>query len=301
MKNYNDLAERHRDRIPGEFNRWVRHFGIQEEIAPILYTVATWVKHCSWPAASEEQRALACMDLAVSFFYLDDYQHEDYPELFSEFRRNLTGEQARSTRPIVHAHADLIRRLRESRQSMEKFIELRGQLLDEYLLRNSVMRGTASADFDRYWQCRLVTIYVQQWMELWFLIWDFPLAPEEHSSPLLHSAMQSATVFYFLGNDLYSYKRDAAKGEPNLVCLWRYQHAVSTEEAASAIDRMRREALDRFNKAFTVLTGERSPENLKQCGHLLQHLVNQATTARHDNPERYVKPDQLLNSEVQPP
>jgi hypothetical protein len=295
MGSYEELVEQHRDRVPGGFDRWVRDFGIQHEVAPVLYTVVTWVKYCSWVDAPEEHQVLACMDLSISFFFLDDYQNEDYPELFEEFRRNLNGEPHRSSRPVVLAHADLLRRLRAFGRPMESFLEIRRRLLDEYMLRNAVMRGKAKVGFDRYWQCRMVTIDVQQWFELWLVMWDYRLSDAERSNQTLNDAIRLAATFFFLGNDLYSFERDAAKGEPNLVCLWRDDKHVSLVDAASSIDQMRVQALGDFYAAIDVLTASDS-ESLRQCGHLLRRFVDHAANARHDNPERYVKPDHLLTS-----
>lgn len=294
MASYDELVEQHRDRVPEGFDRWVRDFGIQEDIAPILFTVVTWVKYCSWVDSTEEQQVLACMDLAISFFYLDDYQQEDYADLFDEFRRNLDGQEPRSSRPSVLAHADLLGRLRALGRPMDDFIGIRRRLLDEYLLRNGAMRGKATLTFDRYWQCRLVTIDVQQWVELWLLLWDYRLSPEERSNQTFVDAIRLAATFFFLGNDLYSFERDKAKGEPNLVCLWQDEHGVPLKEAASEIDRMRARALDDFHAATDALIADGSPKNLQHCGHLLRRFVDHAAPARHDNPERYVKPDQLV-------
>ncbi|MCX4242471.1 terpene synthase family protein [Paraliomyxa miuraensis] len=297
MADYYQLVEKHRDRVPIGFDRWVHHFGIQDDVSPILFTVVTWVKYCSWADATEEQHVLACMDLAISFFYLDDYQEDDYPDLFDDFRRNLKGEEPLSRRPAVLAHADLLRRLRALNRPMDDFLAIRLRLLDEYMLRNAAMRGRARLTFERYWQCRLVTIDVQQWVELWLLLWDFRLTSEERSNRELNDAVRLAATFFFLGNDLYSFERDAAKGEPNLVCLWRDERGVSLAQAASAIDGMRVEALDEFYARVDALVGESSAEHLRHCGRLLRRFVDHAATARHDNPERYVKPDQLLSPE----
>lgn len=296
MGGYAELAELHRDRVPPGFDQWVRDFGIEEDIAPILFTVTTWVKYCSWIEASDEQHVLACMDLAISFFYLDDYQQEDYPELFEEFRRNLDDKPLQSSRNSVRAHADLLRRLRAFGQPMEAFVDIRKALLDEYLLRNAVMRGKAEVTFERYWRCRMVTIDVQQWFELWLVMWDHRLTPEERSNPTLADAVRLAATFFFLGNDLYSFERDAAKGEPNLVCLWHDEHpGLSLDAAAREIDKKRERALTDFYTAIDALVDpEKSPARLQHCGHLLRRFVDHAANARHDNPERYVKPDQLL-------
>lgn len=296
VASYDQLVEQHRDRIPAGFDRWVRAFGLEEDIAPILFTVATWVKYCSWEDATEEQHVLACMDLAISFFYLDDYQVEDYAALFEDFRRNLQGQDPRYQRPTVLAHADLLRRLRALERPMDDFVAIRLRLLDEYLVRNAAMRGRIALTFERYWQCRLVTIDVQQWVELWLLLWDHRLTREERENPNLADAVRLAATFFFLGNDLYSFERDAAKGEPNLVCLWRDEQRISLEEAAAAIDGMRARALGDFYAAAEALMASDSTENLQHCGRLLRRFVDHAATARHDNPERYVKPDQLLVS-----
>lgn len=273
----------------------MRAFGIETEIAPICYTVATWVKHCSPPEATPEQLSLACMDLAVSFFYLDDYQEEDYPEVFDEFERNLAGMKTKTERRTVLAHADLLRRFRELGGSVDSFISTRKQLIGEYRLRNRVMRGGTSVSFSRYMECRLVTIYVYQWFEMWLLLGNFQLSPEERGSRALAEAVRLVTTFYFFGNDLYSFRRDAAKGEPNLVCLLRDEQGILLEDAALKIDQMRAEAHTGLSNAINELVGPESTTKLRRLGQFLLQLVNKATVSRHENPERYVKPDALLS------
>jgi len=291
---YEEIVRQNSDRVPEAFDQWVRAFGIEKEIAPICYTVTTWVKHCSLPEATLEQVTLACMDLAISFFYLDDYQHDDYPELFDAFDSNLTGKSPKTQRPAVLAHADLLRRLRAIGRPMDDYLAIRRRLLEEYRLRNSVMRGEATVTFARYVECRLVTIDVYQWFELWLLVEDFRLTPEERSSQALAGSVKLAATFFFLGNDLYSFARDALNGEPNLVCLLRDEQGIPLEQAATKIDQMRVEALRGFTEATEKLLGASSTEQLRRCGQLLRRFVGNATVSRHENPDRYVKPDELL-------
>lgn len=295
--NYEDIVRKHHDRVPEAFDQWVRAFGIETEIAPICYTVTTWVKHCSIPDATPEQLTLACMDLAVSFFYLDDYQDDDYPKVFDEFESNLNGEKPITQRRVALAHADLLQRFRALGGPTEDFLRGRKKLIDEYRLRNRVMRGEALVSFSRYMECRLVTIYVYQWIELWLLLGGFQMAPEERSNQALADSIRLATTFYFFGNDLYSFNRDALSGEPNLVCLLRDEQGISLEEAAAKIDQMRVDAHRGFMAASEELLGARSTAQLRRCGQLLRLLVGNATVSRHDNPDRYVKPDSLFASD----
>ena len=169
-ESYRSVVGAHPDRIPPLFDRWVREHGIEDDVAPLLYTVTTWVKHCSPAEATPDQRALACMDLAISFFYLDDYAGEDYHALFDQYEATLAGRPPPAARGAVAAHADLFAKLGALGHPMDAYIAEERRLLAEYRLRNDVRRGLAHLTYARHREARLVTIYVYQWLELWQLI-----------------------------------------------------------------------------------------------------------------------------------
>jgi len=294
---YQDIVEQHRDRIPSPFDSWVRAHGIEDEVAPILYTVTTWVKHCSPPHASTEQLALACMDLAVSFFYLDDYEREDDHELFAQYEMTLTGEPAaglnapsglRRNQAIIRAHADLLGKLQSMGHPMQEYVAEERRLLAEYRYRNSTKRGHETLTYDRYRDCRLVTIYVYQWLELWQLLDHFPVSAHERASPIYQDAVRLTATFFVLGNELYSLDRDIRNREPNLVCILADEQAIPLTEAARRIALER----DEVARAFETLRADLSVQTgaLRKCGQLLDQCVRAATAARHDNPGRYTPP-----------
>lgn len=288
---YLRAIERHRDRIPPGFDEWVRAQHIESEVGPHVYTVATWTRHCSPPDATSPQKALACTDLAVCFFYLDDYQGEDYRSLFDEYESNLdrVGGPAASKRPISEAHSTLLKQLQDLGHPMAWYIEQERKLLDEYRLRNDVSRGIASIDYERYRSSRLVTIYVYQWVELWQLLAGFPIAESERATAAYQDSVRLTSTYFYLGNELYSLERDVERGDPNLVPLLAREEGIDLDEAAARIAAERDEVAQQFEDAVGQLMA--GSDTMRRCGALLRQCVDSATAARHDNPERYRQPD----------
>lgn len=288
---YRRAIEQHGERIPPGFDEWVRSQHIESEVGPNVYTVATWTRHCSPPDATGPQRALACTDLAVCFFYLDDYQAEDYRTLFDEYEANLNGigGAAASERPITVAHCELLRRLRGFGHPMTWYIEQEHKLLDEYRLRNDVSRGAATIDYERYRDSRLVTIYVYQWVELWQLLAGFPVSESERTTAAYQDSVRLTSTYFYLGNELYSLQRDLERGDPNLVPLLAQQTGIGLDEAAAQLAAERDEVAKQFEDAVGQLMA--GTDNMRRCGVLLQQCVDSATAARHDNPDRYRQPD----------
>lgn len=294
---FETLADRHSDRTPPGFNEWIREHSIQSEVEPIYFTVVTWVKYCSMEGATQEQLTLACMDLAISFFFLDDYKGDDYEELFDEFQANLEGKPVASSRAVTRAHADLLRRLESLGRDTSAFREIRLRLLEEYRYRNAVMRGKETISFERFYQCRLVTIDVIEWFELWLVLHDFGLTDEQRRESSIQQAVELAATFFFLGNDLYSVERDRENGEPNLVHLLEAERPdLGLAEAALEISRQKDEAHQEFLALIDELTAPSTDEPLRRCAQMLMRFVENAGVARHDNPERYVRPEALIQS-----
>ena len=287
---YRGAIERYRDRIPLGFDEWVRTQRIEAEVAPNVYTVATWTRHCSPPDATAAQKALACTDLAVCFFYLDDYEGDDYRALFDEYEANLDhiGSTA-STRPISVAHAALLKRLQGLGVPMTWYIGQERKLLTEYRLRNDASRGTATIDYPRYRESRLVTIYVYQWVELWQLLSKCPVTDAERASPAYQDSVRLTSTYFYLGNELYSLRRDLERGDPNLVPLLAVHAGIDVDDAAARIAAERDEVAEQFRATVRGLMS--GSDSMQRCGQLLQTCVDSASAARHDNPDRYERPE----------
>lgn len=271
--------------MPPAFDRWVRQWRIETEVVPNLYTVTTWTKHCSPEGASSEQRAVACMDLAISFFYLDDYAGSDYHAVFDAFEANHRGAPRENALPAAVAHADLLAQLRGLGRSLTWYTELELALLGEYRLRNDAARGLVPLTFDRYRACRLVTIYVYQWLELWQLIGDFQIGAAERESAAFRDGVRLASTFYYLGNELYSLERDQQRGELNLVPLLAAQEGIDLAAAVERLEVQRSDAGQAFAEVLPAMLA--GSAELRRCGELLDRCVRVAEAARADNPLRY--------------
>ncbi|MEA5574650.1 terpene synthase family protein [Calothrix sp. UHCC 0171] len=287
--NYMETVSQYPEMIPKAFDQWLRTFGIQEEIAPILFTVTSWVKIASPPEVRPEQLTLACMDLAVSFFYLDDYQGEDYLELLEDFSRNLASQSPKTSRPIVIAHANLLQQFWEFGQPMDYFLESRQKLLTEYSFRNRVIRGEQKIDFQRYMECRRTTIYVDGWFSLWLLLENIQLTPWERRTLASTEAVKLLTTFYIFDNELHSIDRDISSGVPNLVVLLSNEQSISLNAAIAKLTQNLDEAKGGFIKAINMLLASSSTDNLRRCAQILRCSFECATASRRENPERYMQ------------
>ena len=287
---YMEAVNQYPDMIPKAFDQWLRAFGIQEEIAPILFTVISWVKIASPPEATPKQLALACMDLAVSFFYLDDYQDEDYQELLDDFSRNLAGESPKTLRPIVIAHANLLQQFWALGQPMDYFLEWRQKLLTEYSFRNRVIRGEEKVDFQRYMECRRTTIYVDGWFGLWLLLENIQLTASERCTLASTEALKLLTTFHIFDNELHSIDRDISSSVPNLVVLLSNEQSVSLNAAVLKLTQTLDEVKRSFIKATNILLASSSTENLHRCSQILRCSFDSAIAASRENQKRYVQP-----------
>jgi hypothetical protein len=70
--------------VPALFDAWICSFGLQEPLAPLLRTVSVWADYCSPPDASVQSMGVAHADLALWFFYVDDYSRDDYATFFDK-------------------------------------------------------------------------------------------------------------------------------------------------------------------------------------------------------------------------
>lgn len=273
--------------LPATVADWVGTHGIHAQLAPNAYTVRTWVKHCAPPGATGAQLALAHMDLAISFFFLDDYAGDDYPQLFEAFDANLAGRTPRDQRPAVRAHADLLQRVGALGRPMAFFLRSRRDLIEEYRHRNAVMGGRAQTSFERYLSARLVTIDVVQWFELWLVLCGVELTPAERSEPALMECVRLTCLTYVLANELHSVERDIRRGEPNLVCLLRDESDLDLDGACHRVQSQRVEAEQGCVRAAGQLC--QAGGGLRWAGAFLRHLIDQATPARQANPDRYMR------------
>lgn len=194
-------------------------------------TAFAWTVTCAPKGASDDQLALATMDLHLWFLYLDDYAGADYAELFGALSEALpkmiggdrgvleTEEAARY--PFAHFAAH-VGRLAAVGLPMHRYIAERQAALSTYARRNRLRQSGWSPGYAELLELREVTTLFRLWYTLWELLAGFQLSDEQYQSPDFEKAIMATARWHVLVNDIHSVARDAEAGMPNLVtCLER--------------------------------------------------------------------------------
>jgi hypothetical protein len=302
---YDRVAAALGSRLPRGYDAWVRAFGLEVRVADLLRTVCLWTVRAAPADATEEDRALACMDLTLSFAELDDYAGVDEEGLFAEHLAVLDGARpgpavpSRAERAAcpgngpgasarARAHADLLDRLGRRGAPLTHYLGGRHAVVDAYRIRNAVRRRERRLSFAAYLDLRLTTIFVAQWVDLWEIVGGFALTPAERARPERAVAVEAACLWHVLHNDVVSRARDAARGEPNLVALAAVEEGVTADEAARRLLARARVAaaeLDEAAAAFVAAApGGRAARYAAFLGTCVQAGVD---NYYRDNPARY--------------
>lgn len=276
---YASIVAEHAAIVPPAFDAWVREFGLQRALAPIVYTVLAWTVWCSPRGASMDARAVAAMDLGLCFFFLDDHPDDGAERLYDDVERLLDGHvPAAGDPPLQHAYHEIFERMAARGLPLDRYREGRRALLRCY------RRRRVAATFDAYLALRTTTIYVDQWLDMWEVLGDFYLSAEERRNPLLARARTSMIRWHVYENDLASIERDARAGVPNLVRL----HGGALPEAIAEVKAL----ADHEERSFVEACAELRSRPMSQS--VLRHLDlleichrGGIENYRRQNPARY--------------
>ncbi|GEM_PF-2909951 len=255
--------------LPGPFVAWVRRFGLEGLIrGPLLRTVRVWADYCSPPGASEAAMSTAYADLALWFFYLDDYEGQDFELLFDACAQILdradvgeplldgaqpTLESSESAPPgLLPAFADVVTQIQAHGEARAtRYIQSRRDSLDKIRARIRVSRDPHCPAFDyrAYYDLRMVSVYVHQWVVLWEIVGGFCLDEGQRALPEVTEARRAVTAWHILQNDMRSVERDMRAGSPNLVLLHAEHEAPDIHASVAEIRGLFDEELENFRAA----------------------------------------------------
>ena len=219
---------------------WIETHGLAELWRPLVATTTAWIASAAPAWATEDQRALACMDLGTCFFILDDGDDE-LARL--DLARVTAGERPDPRRPLQLAFAALFDRLAEL-GPLDHYLAVRHRFAHALGVRRAMRAGQRPLDFATYLSLREITIYFEPWLALWEVLGGYVLTSDQRA--LVAPVFDPANRWQALENDRVSVTRDARTGTPNLVVLIAAQ-GLSLAEATTEL-RMR---ADRELAAYT--------------------------------------------------
>lgn len=287
------------DGAPPPFESWMDSFGIKDIVRPLIRTVSVWANNCSPPDASVQSMATAFADLALWFFYLDDYDREDYESFFDDCRRILDGsEPLAQSPPLLRAYGDVVVQVGSRGQDLGYYLEGRRKSLEliRQRIRFSRTQSTRRVTFEEYYAQRMLSVYVYQWMDMWEILGGFYLDPHERALPDLIEAKRAVTAWHILQNDARSLRRDIEAGSPNLVLLYAEQKSARVDDTIAALQGMFRSELESFQSASQSLLQTMPSARLRRYLELLHICLTGGETSFWEIKERYAREDlpQLL-------
>lgn len=242
--------------VPPLFATWMTSFGVKDFIAPLLRTVSVWANYCSPPHAPAQSMATAHADLALWFFYLDDYERDDYESFFDECLRILDGGQPTTKNStLLKAYADVVAQVVSHGHDPTYYLQGRRRSVEQIRqrIRFGKNRVEGRLTFEEYYAQRMISVYVYQWIDMWEIIGDFYLDPQERVLPEIAEAKRAVTAWHILQNDMRSLRRDIGSGSPNLVLLHAEQKTAHIEETVATMRGLFREELDNFQRSSQSL------------------------------------------------
>lgn len=268
------------------FERWIDRFGLRAQLGGLVHTAATWVARCAPPGAGAEARALSCMDLCL-FFCLDDAPDDGAEALRAGYERVLDGAvPTPGASPLLHAWRDVVLRVAALGAPLARYAAGRHTLVAAYRRRARLRRGEA-LDLQGYLQLRVATIYMDPWVSLWELL-DGPRPLPPAPGPAEWAAIDAVGRWQAMRNDLASLRRDAARGEANLVFLLRDRDGLALPAAAAAAERMAEEARAACDRRIAALPQALEGARARWLADLLRVSVRGAEAHYHrGDPRRY--------------
>jgi Terpene synthase family 2, C-terminal metal binding len=281
--------------LPPLLVEWMRSFELEEIFSPVLRTVIIWAKRVSPPNASLEDLAIACMDLILWIFYLDDCMKEDYNIIFEKCSKILDGYQPTSSEAkLFHAYADILKRIAQRGYDMQHYLQERKKCLG-YRVEIAKQRLHRSNNqkkltYDEYFEIRQVTIAVLGWMTLWEILGDFYLSPSERAMPEVKRAGLALSAAYSFDNDLYSLVRDIEQKTPNLIVLHMEKYGKDIISSVQDIKELYKQEVNTFRHLSQSVLNASPSNQLQQYFQLLELNCDYITLPglmENDNPERY--------------
>lgn len=286
---YESLVEKHGSLFPSGLDAWIRELDVSNHVEPVLFTTLMWVKWCSPRGAPDSLRTIACMDLSLYFFCLDDHQQEgDALALFDLVEGILDGQAPSVQHPLSYAYRDVLDKMSMTDIPLDRHIASRKMLLDCYRRRLLLARGVEDTSFDEYRRIRATTIYIDQWLDMWEVLGRFYLEDDERAIPALTSAKENLILWHVYENDLASVDRDRQSGIPNLLDLRAAETGDSIEEARHDMERMATNAHEEFVAACNELEQRTLSDRVDQHVDLLKIChAGGLENYRRKNPGRY--------------
>jgi len=281
--------------LPPLFAEWISLWDLEEILAPILRSTVVWVKRVSPQNASLEDLAVACMDLILWFFYLDDCLKEDYNIVFKKCSKILDGYQPNTDEAkLFQAYADIPKKVAQRGYDMQYYLQTR-----KYNLRYRVEiakqrfhgRGNErKLSFNENFEIRQTPIWLSSWINLWEILGDFYLSLPERTMPEVQRAVRAVSSAYLLDNDLRSLVRDIEEKSPNLVILYMEQYEGDIISSAQYIRDLFQQEVNTFRHLFISVLNAAPSDRLRQYFEFLELNLNYITgpnLMEKDHPKRY--------------
>ena len=283
---YSALLNTHPDLFPEGFDLWIGQFGgLREQISPVLYTSLMWVRWCSPLECTDAQRCIAGADLALFFFSIDDASGRGRLRLYTDVQELLDGRNPRPDSDFFRGAEDILNRMREFGLPLDRYIESRKELLAQYRTRLALGNGE-TISFTDYLNVRKVTIYIDQWLDMWEVLGDFML--DEGELERVSKLKDALVLWHVLKNDLVSVERDRKAGIPNLVSLRAAELGIDSNEASRRLEHQASSAQGAFLEETRNLQRVGLSPKLKKYAALLTNCYDGGVRNYcHVNPERY--------------
>jgi hypothetical protein len=283
-----------RERLEADLHGWARGLNIHEYTSADAKAVAAWVDLCAPVRSNHENRLLACKDLSAVLFTLDDYEGDDYLDLFAacEAALDLTPPASGlQWQPLVTAYSAVVREVEARGFDTSQYKAWRRALLREYRQRNRLRQAGETLDSGAHLERRRTTVYTRQWINLWEILEGCPLSSEDRSSALTIELLEQMVEWQVLENELVSVDRDLARGEQNLIAIISRERSMSLQSAAGMVTEThgaatrRLEALLRdFRDSFSSQQQQGYADILERCYRGAVE-INQVRLARYRRTE----------------
>lgn len=282
-----------RSRLRAELESWVK----SRNLSPVeknLSTVVTWVDLCSPESTTAENRFLASKELLVVFFSLDDFDDLDYEAYFDACEAILEGAEAPASEPVLQAYAEVIAEIEARGHDTSHYREGRRRLIEQYRWRNRA-RNEGVPTQSEYLRRRRITIYTQQWIDMWELLEGCILSPVTRASEELRGAVAQMVDWQLLQNDLVSLRRDTTRGEVNIVTLLRDRNGIGLEEAKQEIAEQRDQLQIELERSLTRLRDEAQTVPARYVD-ILDRCLQGTIENYRENLSRYDRDESLFRS-----
>lgn len=227
---------------------WARHHGLTDAVAPVREVVLPWVSLSAPPGATAAMCVDASLDLALSFFLLDD--RDDEAER-AAFERVLAGHAlSPEATATTRGRAAVVARFAARGRPMARYLGGRARQVEVFRERAQVRRGPVG--FDAWLSLRETSIFVAQWVDGWEVLLEASPTDVERDRPEFVGALRAARRWNVLRNEVASFERDRARGEANLVAI-AMRDGASRDDAEARVRAMADDELAVLDCAVAAL------------------------------------------------